>query len=180
MKKVSLFCLLLLCTIGVMAQRVVYDQTNATGVRTVVCEGMNLGAYDGVSVYVALAGLQYKSTVRYSLVVTIGADHEVSVPAGSRCVLTLDNGKLLELPTVGGGAAVLQQVDVVMDEAYANYRRFAYYNFRTKDLKKLLKNGLAQVDFPLQPNSYVVSFPQNELGQQLAASYTFLKSFFDK
>lgn len=73
MKKVLfLFALLALC-ISVKAQRVIYDGTNAGGVRTVVCEGMNLGVYDGMDMYVALAGFQYKSTVRYSLAVTVGS-----------------------------------------------------------------------------------------------------------
>ena len=44
MKKVLFLFAFLLLGIGAMAQKVIYDETNQTGVRTVVCEGMNLGA----------------------------------------------------------------------------------------------------------------------------------------
>ena len=37
--------------IGAMAQKVIYDETNQTGVRTVVCEGMNLGVSNNMDVY---------------------------------------------------------------------------------------------------------------------------------
>ena len=43
MKKVLFLFAFLLLGIGAMAQKVIYDETNQTGVRTVVCEGMNLG-----------------------------------------------------------------------------------------------------------------------------------------
>ena len=43
--------------------------------------------------------------------------HEVEILNDSKCVLTLDNGKTLELPTVAGGASVLQHVDVEMSDA---------------------------------------------------------------
>ena len=105
MKKVLFLFAFLLLGIGAMAQKVIYDETNQTGVRTVVCEGMNLGVSNNMDVYVALAGFQYKSTIRYSLAVTIGSGHEVEIPNDSKCVLTLDNGKALELPTVAGGAS---------------------------------------------------------------------------
>ena len=66
MKKVLFFISpFLLLGIGAMAQKVIYDETNQTGVRTVVCEGMNLGVSNNMDVYVALAGFQYKSTIRY-------------------------------------------------------------------------------------------------------------------
>ena len=42
MKKVLFLFAFLLLGIGAMAQKVIYDETNQTGVRTVVCEGMNL------------------------------------------------------------------------------------------------------------------------------------------
>lgn len=104
-----------------------------------VCEGMNLGVSNNMDVYVALAGFQYKSTIRYSLAVTIGSGHEVEIPNDSKCVLTLDNGKALELPTVAGGASVLQHVDVEMSDVYQSFRRFAYYNIKAKELKKIGK-----------------------------------------
>ena len=128
MKKVLFLFVFLLLSVGAMAQKVIYDETNQTGVRTVVCEGMNLGVSNNMDVYVALAGFQYKSTIRYSLAVTIGSGHEVEILNDSKCVLTLDNGKTLELPTVAGGASVLQHVDVEMSDVYQSFRRFAYYN----------------------------------------------------
>ena len=39
MKKVLFLFAFLLLGIGAMAQKVIYDETNQTGVRTVVCEG---------------------------------------------------------------------------------------------------------------------------------------------
>ena len=53
MKKVLFLFAFLLLGIGAMAQKVIYDETNQTGVRTVVCEGMNLGAvsYTHLDVY---------------------------------------------------------------------------------------------------------------------------------
>ena len=138
MKESYLFLFVfLLLSVGAMAQKVIYDETNQTGVRTVVCEGMNLGVSNNMDVYVALAGFQYKSTIRYSLAVTIGSGHEVEIPNDSKCVLTLDNGKTLELPTVAGGASVLQHVDVEMSDVYQSFRRFAYYNIKAKELKKI-------------------------------------------
>ncbi|WP_455672967.1 hypothetical protein [Phocaeicola sp.] len=180
MKKVLFLFALLVVSIGVKAQHVIYDETNASGVRTVVCEGMNLGVSNGMDMYVALAGFQYKSTVRYSLAVTIGSGHEVEVPSGSRCILTLDNNKVIELPTVAGGTSVLQAIDVELSDVYQTFRRFAYYNFKTKELKKLTKNGVMQIDVQLSPSDYSVAFNQNELGSVLANSYTYLKSIFGK
>ena len=63
MKKVLFLFVFLLLSVGAMAQKVIYDETNQTGVRTVVCEGMNLGVSNNMDVYVALAGFQYKSTM---------------------------------------------------------------------------------------------------------------------
>ena len=71
-----------------------------------------------MNVYVALAGFQYKSTIRYSLAVTIGSEHEVEIPDDSKCLLTLGNGKVLELPTVSGGASVLQSIEYVTGIKY--------------------------------------------------------------
>lgn len=75
---------------------------------------------------------------------------------------------MLELPTVAGGASVLQSVEVELSDVYQTFRRFAYYNIRTKDLKKLAKNGVAQIEVPLSPSAYSVAFNQNELGSMLA------------
>ena len=72
MKKVLFLFVFLLLSVGAMAQKVIYDGTNQTGVRTVVCEGMNLGVSNNMDVYVALAGFQYKSTIRYSLLLLSG------------------------------------------------------------------------------------------------------------
>lgn len=63
----------------------------------------------------------------------------MEIPNDSKCVLTLDNGKALELPTVAGGASVLQHVDVEMSDVYQSFRRFAYYNIKAKELKKIGK-----------------------------------------
>ena len=130
MKKVLFLFVFLLLSVGAMAQKVIYDETNQTGVRTVVCEGMNLGVSNNMDVYVALAGFQYKSTIRYSLAVTIGSGHEVEIPDDSKCLLTLGNGKVLELPTVSGGASVLQSIDIEWGDVYQTFRRFGYYNIK--------------------------------------------------
>ncbi len=67
MKKVLFLFVFLLLSVGAMAQKVIYDETNQTGVRTVVCAGMNLGVSNNTDVSVSLAGYWYKSTIRYSL-----------------------------------------------------------------------------------------------------------------
>ena len=172
MKKVLFLFAFLLLGIGAMAQKVIYDETNQTGVRTVVCEGMNLGVSNNMDVYVALAGFQYKSTIRYSLAVTIGSGHE--------CVLTLDNGKALELPTVAGGASVLQHVDVEMSDVYQSFRRFAYYNIKAKELKKIGKNGIVQMDIQLSPGNYSIAFNQDVLGSMLTGSMSLINNMFGK
>ena len=84
MKKVLFLFVFLLLSVGAMAQKVIYDETNQTGVRTVVCEGMNLGVSNNMDVYVALAGFQYKSTIRYSLAVPIGSGHKVALLIDSK------------------------------------------------------------------------------------------------
>jgi hypothetical protein len=180
MKKVLFLVAVLVMSISAMAQNVIYDETNQAGVRTVVCSGMNLGIFNNMDVYVALAGFQYKSTVRYSLAVTIGSGHEVEVPDDSRCVLTLDNGKTLSLPTVAGGASILQNVDVEMDEVYQNFRRFAYYNIKAKELKKISKNGITQMEVQLSPGNYSVAFNQDVLGGMLIGSMEVINNMFGK
>ncbi|MDE5677188.1 MAG: hypothetical protein K2G02_01485 [Phocaeicola sp.] len=180
MKKVLFLFVLLLFSVGMMAQRVMYDETNRSGVRTIVCEGMNLGVSGDMDVYVALAGFQYKSTVRYSLAVTIGSGHEVQIPDGSQCILTLDNGKAIELSTVAGGASVLQHVDVEMEDVFQSFRRFAYYNIKAKELKKLGKNGLVRLDMQLSPQNYSVTFAQDALGSVLMESMSLINNLFGK
>ena len=180
MKKVLFLFAFLLLGIGAMAQKVIYDETNQTGVRTVVCEGMNLGVSNNMDVYVALAGFQYKSTIRYSLAVTIGSGHEVEIPNDSKCVLTLDNGQALELPTVAGGASVLQHVDVEMSDVYQSFRRFAYYNIKAKELKKIGKNGIVQMDIQLSPGNYSIAFNQDVLGSMLTGSMSLINNMFGK
>ena len=180
MKKVLFLFVFLLLSVGAMAQKVIYDETNQTGVRTVVCEGMNLGVSNNMDVYVALAGFQYKSTIRYSLAVTIGSGHEVEILNDSKCVLTLDNGKTLELPTVAGGASVLQHVDVEMSDVYQSFRRFAYYNIKAKELKKISKNGIVQMDIQLSPENYSIAFNQDVLGSMLSGSMSLINNMFGK
>ena len=143
MKKVLFLFAFLLLGIGAMAQKVIYDETNQTGVRTVVCEGMNLGVSNNMDVYVALAGFQYKSTIRYSLAVTIGSGHEVEIPNDSKCVLTLDNGK-------------------------------------AKELKKIGKNGIVQMDIQLSPGNYSIAFNQDVLGSMLTGSMSLINNMFGK
>ena len=180
MKKVLFLFAFLLLSMGAMAQKVVYDATNETGVRTVVCEGMNPGVSNGMDVYVALAGFRYKSTVRYSLAVTIGSGHEVELLDDSKCVLTLGNGKTLELPTVAGGASVLQHVDVEMSEVYQSFRRFAYYNVKAKELKKIGKNGVVQMDIQVSPENYSVAFDRDALGGLLTGSMSLINEMLGK
>lgn len=180
MKKVMFLFALIALSVSAMAQEVVYDKTNQTGVRTVVCSGMNLGVSNGMDVYISLAGFQYKSTVRYSLAVTLGSGHEVEVPAHSKCLLTLRNNKVLELPTVAGGASVLQAIDVELSDVYQTFRRFAYYNIKAKDLKKIGKEGIMQMDIQLTPSDYSVGFNQDDLGAMLTGSYSLLESMMKK
>lgn len=180
MKKVLFLFALLLLSIGAMAQRVIYDETNEAGVRTIVCSGMNLGVSNNMDMYVALAGFQYKKTVRYALAVTIGSAQEVEIPDNSKCILTLENGKMLELPTVAGGASVLQQVEVEISDVYQTYRRFAYYNIKTKDLKKISKSGITKIEVQLSPANYSMSFNQDVVGIRLLDSMALINSMLGK
>ena len=66
MRKLLFLFVVTMLSVTAMAQDVIYDKTNDAGVRTVVCSGMDLGVSNGMNVYVALAGFQYKSTIRYS------------------------------------------------------------------------------------------------------------------
>ena len=93
---------------------------------------------------------------------TIGSGHEVEIPDDSKCLLTLGNGKVLELPTVSGGASVLQSIDIEWGDVYQTFRRFGYYNIKAKDLKNTGKNGIDQIEFQLAPSNYVVMFNQDE------------------
>ena len=179
MKKWLLLCALCLGLLPAMAQSVVYDQTNASGVRTLICEGVNLGDRNNTDVNVALAGFDYKGTVLYSLAVVVGSGHSVTIPAGSKCVLTLANGKSYELESVAGGTSVLQNMEVQMDRVYQSYQRFAYYNIKKSVLKKL-KNGVAKIEIQMQPQSYVMSFDTDVLGTLFLNSREVLDTTFGK
>ena len=52
MKKWLFLWVMLLGMVPAMAQSVVYDQTSSNGVRTLICEGVNLGAVGDVDVNV--------------------------------------------------------------------------------------------------------------------------------
>ena len=71
-KKCLLLGLFLLGMLPAAAQSVVYDQTSSNGVRTLICEGINLGVVNNMDVNVALAGFDYDGTVLYSLAVVVG------------------------------------------------------------------------------------------------------------
>lgn len=178
-KKWLLLCVLCLGIIPAMAQSVVYDQTNSSGVRTLICEGVNLGDYDNVDVNISLAGFDYKGTVLYSLAVVVGSGHSVTIPAGSKCVLTLGNGKSYELESVAGGTSVLQNMEVHMDQVYQSYQRFAYYNIKKSVLKKL-KEGVAKIEIQMQPQSYVMSFSTDMLGTLFLNSREVIDTAFDE
>ena len=158
-----LLLVMALAMVPALAQSVVYDQTSNNGVRTLICEGVNLGVVNDVDVNVALAGFDYKGTVLYSLAVVVGSGNSITIPAGSKCILTLTNGKKYELETVSGGTSVLQNMDVQMDQVYQSYQRFAYYNIK-KSLLKKLKKGVAHLEIQMSPNNYGVSFDTDVLG----------------
>lgn len=179
MKKWLFLWVMLLGMVPAMAQSVVYDQTSSNGVRTLICEGVNLGAVGDVDVNVALAGFEATNgTVLYSLAVVVGSGSSVTIPAGSKCVLTLTNGKQYELETVSGGTSVLQNMDVQMDRVYQSYQRFAYYNIKKSALKKMDK-GVARLEIQMQPRNYVVTFNQDILGNLLYSSMEVIKTAFD-
>lgn len=180
MKKVLFLAAVLMMSLSAMAQKVIYDETNEAGVRTIVCSGMNLGVSNNMDMYVALAGFQYKKTVRYALAVTIGSGHQVEIPDDSKCLLTLANEKVLELPTVSGGASALQQVDVELSDVYQTYRRFTYYNIKAKELKKISKSGIVQMLVQLSPTDYSMSFNQDVLGVRLIDSMALINSMLGK
>ena len=177
-KKCLLLGLFLLGMLPAAAQSVVYDQTSSNGVRTLICEGINLGVVNNMDVNVALAGFDYDGTVLYSLAVVVGSGNSTTIPAGGKCVLTLSNGKQYELETVAGGTAVLQNMDVYMDGVYQSYQRFAYYNIKKSVLKKL-KKGVASIEFRMQPNNYSVTFDADVLGSLLLNSREVIDAMFD-
>lgn len=179
MKKWMLMVAFVLGTIPALAQSVVYDQTSSNGVRTLICEGINLGVVGDTDVNVGLAGFNYDGTVLYSLAVVVGSGSSVTIPAGSKCVLTLANGKQYELESVSGGTAVLQNMDVQMDRVYQSYQRFAYYNIKKSVLKKL-KKGIAHIEFQMQPRSYAASFDADSLGALLLNSREVIDTTFGK
>lgn len=179
MKKWLFLVALCLGMLPALAQSVVYDQTNSSGVRTLICEGVNLGALNNTDVNMALAGFDYKGTVLYSLAVVVGSGHAVTIPAGSKCVLTLANGKSYELESVAGGTSVLQNMEVQMDRVYQSYQRFAYYNIKKSVLKKL-KNGVAKIEIQMQPQNYVMTFDTDLLGTLFLNSREVIDTAFGK
>lgn len=180
MKKRLLFLVasIFMICMGATAQNVVYDQTNENGVRTVICSGVNTGVSNGIDAYVALAGFQLKSTVRYAIAVSIGSGAQTDIPTNSKMVITLANGKVLELTAVAGGSGILQTIDVQLSDVYATYRRFAYYNIKEKDLKKMQKSTVQQLEIQLSPADYSVGFNNNNLGASLTSSYMTLENLF--
>lgn len=131
-----------------------------------------------MNAYIALAVFQYKSTIRYSLAVSIGSETKMDIPQNSALIITLANGKVIECPTVTGGSSVLESIDVQLSDVYKTFRRFAYYNIKTKDLKKILKSSIIQIDIQLFPSDYSVAFNNNELGNIITADYGLLKDTF--
>lgn len=179
MKKWLVMMILAVCMAPAWAQSVVYDRTSSNGVRTVVCSGVNTGAQGDVDVNVGLAGFNYNGTILYSLAVVIGSGSEITIPQGSKCVLTLSNGKTYELSTVSGGTSVLQNMDVQMDQVYQSYQRFAYYNIKKSVLKKLAK-GVAKIEIRMSPQSYTATFDQDVLGSLFTNSMTVINQTFGK
>ena len=169
------FLIFALIATAASAQNIVYDQTNQNGVRTVVCSGLNAGVSNSIDAYITLSGFKYNSTVRYSISVSIGSQAETDIPQNSSMIITLANGKEIECPTVIGGPSVLQSIDVQLSDVYQNFRRFAYYNIKAKDLKKIQKSSIVQIDIQLYPSDYSVSFNDNQLGNLLSANYGLLK-----
>ena len=86
----------------------------------------------------------------------------------------------MELPTVSGGASVLQSIDIEWGDVYQTFRRFGYYNIKAKDLKKTGKNSIDQIEFQLAPSNYVVMFNQDELGGLLTGSLSVINNLFGK
>lgn len=170
---------LLAFTVSAMAQEIVYDRTNVNGVRTVICSGMNTGVSNQMDVHVALAGFYYKGSVTYSLAITVGSGHEVQIPQGGELVLTLNNGKTIELESVMGGTAKLDAVDINFDAAYTSYSRFTYYNIKKKNLKKM-DQGISAINIQITPQNYAMAFTQDSLGLLLANSYALINQVFDK
>ncbi len=164
--------------LGAMAQSIVYDNTNANGVRTVICSGVNTGVSNQMDTYIALAGFYYKGSVTYSLAVTIGSGHEIQIPVGGALVLTLSNGKTVDLTTVSGGTSKLDAVEVDLDAAYESHSRFSYYNIKKKYLKKM--EGVSAISIQLTPQTYTASFSQNTLGTLLVNSYALINQTFGK
>ena len=174
LKKTFLLIFALIAHIA-FAQNIVYDQTNQNGVRTVVCSGMNIGVSNNMDTYIALAGFKYKSTVLYSIAVSIGSQHKTDIPQNSKMIITLANGKVIECPSVVGGTSVLESIDVQMSDVYQTYRRFAYYNIKEKDIKKIQKSSIIQIDIQLFPSNYSAAFKDNQLGNVITADYGIIK-----
>lgn len=179
MKKIFSMFALLAITLSAMAQEIVYDRTNANGVRTVICSGVNTGVSEQMDVHIALAGFYYKGSVTYSLAVTVGSSHDIQIPQGGKLVLTLNNGKAIELTSVAGGISKLDAVDIDFDAIYESHSRFTYYNIKKKYLKKL-NQGIAAIDIQLIPQSYAMAFNLDTLGTLLTNSYAIINQAFGK
>jgi len=59
-------------------------------------------------------------------------------------------------------------------------RRFAYYNIKAKELKKIGKNGIVQMDIQLSPGNYSIAFNQDVLGSMLTGSMSLINNMFGK
>ena len=57
------------------------------------------------------------------------------------------------------------------------------YNIKAKELKKISKNGIVQMDIQLSPENYSIAFNQDVLGSMLtgsmSVSYTHLTNSLD-
>ncbi len=178
-KKFFLMLAILVCTLPTMAQSIIYDQTSSNGVRTLICSGVNTGVSGNVDVNIGLAGFYYNGIIQYSLAVVVGSGSSITIPTGSHCILTLSSGKSYELETVSGGTAVLQDMEVNMDRVYQSYQRFAYYNIKKSEIKKL-KKGVARLDIEMSPRTYSVTFGSDVLGSLFINSREIIDQAFGK
>ena len=67
-----------------------------------------------------------------------------------------------------------------MSDVYQSFRRFAYYNIKAKELKKISKNGIVQMDIQLSPENYSIAFNQDVLGSMLTGSMSLINNMFGK
>ena len=69
---------------------------------------------------------------------------------------------------------------VLVTVVYQSFRRFAYYNIKAKELKKIGKNGIVQMDIQLSPGNYSIAFNQDVLGSMLTGSMSLINNMFGK